>query len=74
MRATLLVIATLVAVSSFAFFAPEANAVGYCTSVTGDCDGWIVCIGEHTSNGVITSCQFGIEEPYCTCDPYPTPY
>ncbi|MEA3200583.1 MAG: hypothetical protein QOE90_2011 [Thermoplasmata archaeon] len=73
MKATLLVIVSLAALTFVSVAAPGASAVGYCTTFTGSCDGYIVCIGTQTSYSHLTHCQTGVREPPCTCDPWPQP-
>ena len=72
MKATPIVLAALLAFGFVTLVTPEASAVGYCTALTGHCDGYIVCVGTQTSYGHLTNCQYGIREPDCTCDPIVT--
>ncbi|MEA3200584.1 MAG: hypothetical protein QOE90_2012 [Thermoplasmata archaeon] len=68
MRALLLSLVLVAGVAAFAL--PGASAFSDCTSVTGNCDGWFVCLNaQRDANGQLT-CDVGVQNPPpCACLP-----
>ncbi|MEA3200581.1 MAG: hypothetical protein QOE90_2009 [Thermoplasmata archaeon] len=72
MKATLLVLASLLALTAVSTAAPGASAIGYCTFATGDCTGYFVCVGpQYGDDGQIVGCSgANVPIPPCACQPY----
>ncbi|MEA3200582.1 MAG: hypothetical protein QOE90_2010 [Thermoplasmata archaeon] len=67
---TLVLAACLVAGGLVAVAAPATAMMQWCTSATGNCQGYVVCLGVTYQNGHVQRCDHGVPDNVIPgCDP-----